>query len=347
MLKINHLCFPLSLLVFLIAACSPSNPTPSQISHLSAWIDAPLDGSTLSMEPYEIVAHGSDPGAIVALELSINNEILITYPNPSPDNLLVSVRETWSPPHPGEYLIEARSQNSSSVWSKPASVNIQVVAPDPIEILPADPTKVAVEIIPTATIEFSQTNCNPTIQAKINTTCRSGPTTYNIPVAYLLEGDIADINGKNIDATWWSVNLPDLDSSCWISDQTVSIECIPDNLPVLPAPPYITRITKSTPQIYWGDNPVKTVTVSAQIGGEIAISSARLIFSLLGKNNWQGVTMIQQSEFIWEGTINARNIDGYININSSKLEYYIFATNEEEISTQSEILTDIKLKEVP
>ena len=88
-------------------------------------------------------------------------------------------------------------------------------------------------------------SCEPEITASMNTTCRQGPTTFNEPVTYILEGESAPILGGNQDLSWWAVIPESQPEPCWVSVQTVEANCLPENLETLESPPYITRVFPS------------------------------------------------------------------------------------------------------
>jgi len=159
----------ISVLTILTSACGSANPVISPA--LISWIDAPLNESTLPLAPYEIVAHGSSSNSVQALEITVNGDILSVVKNPDPAELLFSVRLNWTPLSPGEYRILARSQDTSGQWSTPAEVRVTIVE----DFQPP----VALDIIPTETPSLVLVNCEPEITATKNTTCRTGPTTYN------------------------------------------------------------------------------------------------------------------------------------------------------------------------
>ena len=81
------LCFLMlvACLLLLLSACNlpgtASTPTPvPQYGAAQAWIDAPLDGSTIPLDPYEIVMHAYDPGGVTQVELKVNGSLLASIP---------------------------------------------------------------------------------------------------------------------------------------------------------------------------------------------------------------------------------------------------------------------------
>ncbi len=324
-------------LTLLAGACTPQvSPDPNS---LIAWIDAPLDGSTIPMAPYQIVAHASDPGQITLLEISVDGEILGVTENPDPGDLLLSTKAAWNPPSPGVYTIQARGQNSSGAWSSYAQARVTVE--EEFQTLPD------LELLPTETPTIELVSCEPEITAIMNTTCRQGPTTYNEPVIYLLEGETAPFLGGNQDLSWWAVLPESQPDPCWVSGSTVETSCLPEEPEILESPPYITRVFPSHAEFYWGDNPLRSVTIQAQCGGEIPLTNVRLIYHLAGKAEWYNTAMTPSDGGIWQAQINAHTFDGYKTITSAVVEFYLEATNESGLITKSPLFTNLLLKEVP
>ena len=82
-----------------------------------AWIDAPLNGDRLPLAPYQVVFHVTDPTQIINGELQINGEVAALLTNPEPEKKLATMRYSWEPQEPGEYLLEVRGQNAGGEWS--------------------------------------------------------------------------------------------------------------------------------------------------------------------------------------------------------------------------------------
>jgi len=309
-------------------------------AQLQSWIDAPLDQSILPLAPYEIVTHGTDPQEIKSIEIRINDKIISTPSNPKSSQLLMTASFLWLPAEPGDYQIQARSLNGSGTWSDPASVTVRVARETPT----AQPTRT---MTPTSTPEVTATICFPGVEVIQNATCRLGPSTFHLPSIYFIEGESLPIVGGNLDQTWWAVQAPELDQPCWISGQIVSTFCLPEEIEYLESPPYIGRVTTSNSEFYWADHPLKEITIQAQIGGESEISSARVAYRLKGKNQWYNIPLLKLSGDVWTGKINARSFDGYKDVSSAIVEYYLEATAVNGLWTQSPILDDIKLKKGP
>jgi hypothetical protein len=116
-----------------------------------AWIDAPLDGTRLLLQPYLLSFHGGDLGGISRMEVSINGQVLATLPNPDPTKVLVYLTQMWEPREPGRYVIRVRAQNTSGTWSEQDLVTVEVledITPTPTQVDTVTPTLV---ITPTPT----------------------------------------------------------------------------------------------------------------------------------------------------------------------------------------------------
>jgi hypothetical protein len=121
------------LLAAWIAGCNlklmPAQPVALSAVGPRAWIDAPLDGMRLPLEPYEIVFHITDPVSVAQGELSINGAVQAVLPNPDPSQNLATLRYEWDPQAPGKYTIRARGQNGSGEWSDYAQVIVEIGSP--------------------------------------------------------------------------------------------------------------------------------------------------------------------------------------------------------------------------
>lgn len=347
MKKISLILFFLALLS---AACAPD--AAALPASLTAWIDAPLHESTIPLAPYEIVAHGSDPLQIQRLEISVDGEVLGLIENPDPAKLLLTTKLAWTPPAPGVYTIEARGQNGGGAWSSSARIWVIVAEEFPtqsaLELLPTGtPIEPTLEILPTGTPTIELATCEPEIAASTNTTCRQGPTTFNEPLAYLLEGETAPILGGNQDLSWWAIQPESLGEPCWVSGQTVETHCLPEEPEVVDAPPYITRVFPSYEEFYWGDHPLRSVTIQAQSAGEIPVTGVRLIYHLAGNPDWYNTAMIAADGEIWQASIDAHTFKNYRQVSAAVVEYYLEAVNEAGLITRSPIFNNLKLKAVP
>jgi len=344
---VQRFLFGITLVLVMAApACRGLEADSTLNPSLKAWVDAPLDGAVLPLAPYRVVIHGTDPGGVSALELRVGDEVLSTLQNPEPDRLLVSMEHTWTPTGPGSYVIQARTKNIDGVWSAPSSATVKIlhetITPTPtFTPLPTLTAAATAAPLPTST------PCYPSVGVQVNANCRAGPHTGNTVLAYLAEGDRLSVEGRNLDWTWWNVALPEDDLRCWVSDSVVEASCIPEDLAYISSPPYIQRIARSTDVFYWGDYDLREVTISAEMGGESRISRAVIYYRLQGGGSWQNHAMSAAAGGRWEGSIHAHDVQGYEDVTSAPLEYFLEVWNEDGLRTRSSRLKDIQLKQSP
>ncbi len=245
-----------------------------------AWIDAPLNGVTLALAPYEIVAHADDPGGIAKFEFSVNGSVIASMAGTS-GSLSVG-RQVWNPPAPGEYVISVRALGVSSSWGTPAQVKVTVgeieatLTPTPLSTSTLEPSATTISTMtlmamptlsPTATATI--TSSAPVFSLSKNANCRYGPSQVYEVVTSFLQGQSVSIEGKNADNTWWFVRIP-TGGQCWISGVTGNATGNMENIPIVKAPP--TPLPTPVQGCYVYDpnqNPVCTVPcpANAQPGG--------------------------------------------------------------------------------
>lgn len=151
-MKKTNLFLLLALLAALVTACDPQAQQAAQASGPRAWIDNPLDGSSLPLAACEVVWHGAHAAGVAQLELSVNGAVVATIANPDPAQTLVTARYAWTPPAPGNYTLQARAQSQPGDWGAPATAIVTVggetEAPVPTQptgtptLIPEGPTAV-------------------------------------------------------------------------------------------------------------------------------------------------------------------------------------------------------------
>ena len=155
-----------------LAGCNLSQGTGSQ-----AWIDAPLDGSSLPLAPYTIVFHAFAAGNPQAVELTINSQavapVVLELTQP-----LVTGSYLWSPEKPGRYILAVRTQDQKGTWSQ-AHTHVVLVGEATITptLIPSLTPTLIPSITPTLIPSITPT-LTPTITATI--TQPVGPVFSNI-----------------------------------------------------------------------------------------------------------------------------------------------------------------------
>ncbi|MCJ7773989.1 MAG: Ig-like domain-containing protein, partial [Desulfobacterales bacterium] len=133
-----------------------SSSTGGQIE---TGVDSPANGAALPMGPVDIAYHATCTDGIMAIELSVNGEVLSTIPSPDSSQQVVALKYTWQPNTGGSHTIRVRAQNSLGEWSdySASTVNIEGNQQAPQQENPPsepEPEKEAAPPAPTETPEF-------------------------------------------------------------------------------------------------------------------------------------------------------------------------------------------------
>jgi len=157
----------LSLAVVLLAGCN--YPLASTASGLpEAWIDAPLNGTTLPLGPVEVVWHAAALEGVAQVEFGINGSPMPSAPPDNAGGSFVMGKQGWVPAAAGNYILHVRAQDKGGTWGPVASVAVTVLdteqllpsaSPTPTESAPESPT-------PTVTPRATATS-TPTTQVSI------------------------------------------------------------------------------------------------------------------------------------------------------------------------------------
>ena len=108
----------LASLFFVLVACGPSFATPQSVMQI--WIDAPLDGSTIPLLPYNVIFSGSaSPNSVDYFDLWINGlqvaSLLPHYQSEGSFTTYVYSEYLWLPPAPGTYRLSVRGVGNGEI----------------------------------------------------------------------------------------------------------------------------------------------------------------------------------------------------------------------------------------
>jgi len=93
------------------------------------WIDVPLDGLTLPQgQAVNVEGHASNPGGVEKVEMMINGQLVDTLQN-LPTGDLASFISSFTPPEPGEYVIQVVAYGADGNVSQPDAARIFVGEP--------------------------------------------------------------------------------------------------------------------------------------------------------------------------------------------------------------------------
>ncbi len=242
----------------LLTACQFGNasPNPQFNSIPQAWIDAPLNGSTLPLGPVEIISHGSDLTGIAMMELSINGQVIRTDANSNSTISLLTMHQLWEPTEAGVYEIGVRAQTPSGEWSAPALVTVTIVGetvtPSTTPPPSATPTPVS-----TFTPSPTPTTVGPLIITLTrNSFCRSGPAQVFRDITAVPVGDSVEVRGISSDSAWLFVLWPKFNVECWIVAAAAPPDTNLTGVEVLASPPTPTSTIVAVPVV-----PVATTAV--------------------------------------------------------------------------------------
>jgi len=111
-----------------------------------------------------------------------------------------------------------------------------VLRPQPAGVS-CDLGAIELEIVPELPPESPQ--ALPRLSAPENLTCREGDSNDYPAAGYLLEGETAQVIGRNSESTWLVINNPDWEGICWLFKDSVELEGNSETTQVFTAPPLV------------------------------------------------------------------------------------------------------------
>jgi hypothetical protein len=127
-----------------LTACSTPTQGPT------TWLDRPLDGDKVPLEPLTIQAHASDADGVARFEFFVSEALLATEPGGGGRFGDAQVR--WTPSVPGMYLVRARAlDNQGNIGPDAISyitVGELITTPTPVPLVTGSPTPTPVVTIP-------------------------------------------------------------------------------------------------------------------------------------------------------------------------------------------------------
>jgi hypothetical protein len=227
-----------SLLLIGLSACSLTpDPDLEPAPHgPAAWIDAPLNGSTIPLAEVQIIVHASDPAGVSSFELSVDGQLLGNPPaEAAQTDSLAHASQIWVPAAPGTYLLEVRASSSDGDFGPPAFAQVTVGGtPTPAVTPTSTPTAFVVTPTPppTATAEGAWAI------ALENANCRLAPDRTAEVDDFLLEGQRALIEGISQDRTFVWIQTPSAGlGHCWVLLSVIRVEGSLEGLRTILPPP--------------------------------------------------------------------------------------------------------------
>jgi len=151
-----------------LVACAPSSTQGPMV-----WVDQPLDGARLPLEPQEVTAHGSDADGVTSLEFYVDGTLVGRAPTGG--GVLEHATVGWNLSRPGVYTISVKATDSQGNVGPEAT---SVVTVGELET-PPPPTPSA-EPAPSP-MEPAATALPPTVTPLPPTTTPVPPTNTPLP----------------------------------------------------------------------------------------------------------------------------------------------------------------------
>lgn len=121
----------LSLLMLVMGCDRPFSPGGTKV-----WIDVPVNGRTIPEgTEVEINGHASSPEGLSRVEIWINGTLEFTLTGFSSEEDLSRFTQTWTPPGPGEYTIQAIAVGIDGTLSEPGTTRIYVGSDSPTPVV--------------------------------------------------------------------------------------------------------------------------------------------------------------------------------------------------------------------
>ena len=120
----------------MLTACSGDSPAGGTY----VWIDVPLDGITVPEgQQVKLEGHASNPNGTDRVEVFINGQIITTLHDLSDANNLSAFEYAFTPPQPGEYIIQVVAYAADGEASETDSARIIVGQPTSVINTPTPP----------------------------------------------------------------------------------------------------------------------------------------------------------------------------------------------------------------
>ncbi|MHB1132204.1 MAG: hypothetical protein ACYC4L_07410 [Chloroflexota bacterium] len=329
----------------LLASCAAATVAPAaQQGAPRAWLDAPLDGSTLAPGRAQLLAHASHLGGIAEVEFSADGAVLARLAPADPRLSLVTASQPWEAT-PGSHVLRVRARDIGGAWSEVAQAQVTVAGREVARAAPtATATKGATATaaptrapLPTATVAAAA--ATPTVEPAATSTA--------VPAA--------------------ATALPPTHTATSTAVVAATHTAVPTHTPVptatltatptrtaTPRPPTATstpvpKVSFGAPQVsassfYWGvpGCGARTVTVSVPVSDPAGGTSVQLYLRLVDKSNsraftvWTALPMEPAGRGLWSEVVDPlTEIPHYSSYPNAWFQFYFVATNKTGPPTQS------------
>ena len=229
--------------LLLVAGCTlPTGIAPGP----RVWIDDPLDGAYLPLAAVIVRSHASWETGTASAALLVNGAQVRVDIAADPSDPLAAFAQPWAPTEVGDYTLQvvATDKGGHAGRSNPVLVHIgaefvSTVTSGTVETLPPyepPPTNTPPPTISVTITLTNMTGVNPALRFTSNANCREGPSTDYPVVTSFHSGDEVPIQGRNEDASWFWLFVPNSKSLCAAAGSTGVTVGPAENAPFIPAP---------------------------------------------------------------------------------------------------------------
>lgn len=264
-----------------------------------AWIDAPLQGSTLPLGPVEVVSHTNYPDGVGRVELSVAGIVAATADGAG--QTLAVTHQLWQPDAPGTYVLRVRAMSVGGVWGDYARADVTIREGEP-------------EASPTATPRtLAEDTATPT-PSTTPTATPEPPTATPVP----------------------PTGTPEPPTATPVPPTATPV---PPTATPVPSGPAIGQPNLSGDRFYWGSCPPAQVTFTVQVSDPAGVASVQVHFRRVDKatgstGEW-GVQSMASGRVGWYVTVAAPEVPGYNQSSDAWVEFYFVATDKERRTTTS------------
>lgn len=207
-------------LPLILAGCgSTGGPGPR------TWIDSPLTGSTLPLEPVIVRSHASSTSGTATVALFVNNTEIQLDNVTDPTSALVEISQVWEPIEPGDFAIQVISTDHDGNPGRSNFVYIHIggteeESPEAMTTSPpevGDPTETSTPTLTPATEPQDSTVISDYL-------CRVGPGAPYEVVSTVKAGTVVEILGVGAQQGWIVISNPLYNAPCWIPADRVEID---------------------------------------------------------------------------------------------------------------------------
>ncbi|MEW5717183.1 MAG: hypothetical protein AB1817_01010 [Chloroflexota bacterium] len=135
----QKILWKLSLSFLLLVLMGGTLACQEEITGPRAWVDVPLDGSSVPAgTPVPVISHAYARDGIAEILLSVNGEAYRRNPPAQPGATFSKFSQDWIPQQPGDYVLQVKVFAKNGETSNPATVRVRAigkVTPTPVRLV--------------------------------------------------------------------------------------------------------------------------------------------------------------------------------------------------------------------